>query len=213
MGFAQSIDEAALGQVADPVRKQEDMLPVCRDSCRQGICHHGLEGALPLPESLVLVQNPGNTRCDLLAGHVGQVGGVLRRFLQLLQILESPAAAEDRQADAAPFAEGADDLDHADLAGPVDVRRTAGADVNAWDLHQAERPVDLLFAAIGGFFKSLFIRIPGADLQIVPYNAVGGLFQPEDVLIGKRTVEIQGDGIVAQMKAHIVVAEFTVHKP
>lgn len=71
VGFAQAVDEAALGQVADPVRKQEDMLPVCRDSCRQGICHHGLEGALPLPESLVLVQNPGNTRCDLLAGSSG----------------------------------------------------------------------------------------------------------------------------------------------
>ena len=67
------------------------------------------------------------------------------------------------------------------------------------------------------------VRIRRTAGNIIPANLVSIdvkhhaiihlIVEGQNVLIGKRTVEIQGDGIVAQMKAHIVVAEFTVHKP
>ena len=70
-----------------------------------------------------------DARCDLLAGHVGQVGGVLCRFLQLLQVLEGTAAAEDRQPDPAFVVFKPNDFDQSNFTGQHHMRRTAGTKI------------------------------------------------------------------------------------
>ena len=219
MRFTEGVDQSALGKISDAVCalgsgcKEEGMLLLCGYSCRHCLRDPGLQCRFPLTEPVIVLQDAANARRDLLAGHISQMGHIFRSLLQGLHIHQSPLSADDRQPDPTAFTERSDDLDHADLAGASDMRRTAGTEVNAGNLYKPQRSVDLLFTSVDRLLQLLRIRIPAADLFIVPDDAVGLCLQPQNVLISQRAVEIKRHCVVAEMKTDIVIAETVMGQP
>ena len=103
-----------------------------------------------------------------------------------------------------------ENLDQADLAGRLDMRAAAGADVHAREGHDAHLARQLLFAAIRDGAERFGVRICDLDRKV---SADGLVCLPLDLaklLRGEQTRKVDGDHLGAHVEAHIVIAEAAV---
>lgn len=91
------------------------------------------------------------------------------------------------------------------------MRRAAGAEVHALDLHEPHLPGEFLLAAEIESFQLLSSRQQGAHRHIAPHGAVGFELDRLDVLRRELAGKVERHGVLAHVEAHIVIAEQAVH--
>ena len=140
----------------------------------------------------------------------------MRSLLQLLlapfHFQKGTSAAYEGKAGGVLAAVCCKDLDEADFSGLPDMRRAAGADVNAGNGDNPDGTVDLLFAAVVKLLQNLCRRVFAGNGYIVPYHSIGLLLQRQKILRRKDAAGIQRYRIVAQTKADILIAPLPVKK-
>ena len=98
-------------------------------------------------------------------------------------------------------------LDQSDLAGPLHMRRTAGAHIISRDHDDPDLSFDLDLAAVLKLLQFFLCRIERLDFQILPHRAVRFPLDLHQLLICEHTAEIHGAVLRAEMKSHVIISE------
>ena len=102
---------------------------------------------------------------------------------------------------------------HAHLRGRGQVRRTAGADIHAFYLNDADVFRELQLAAVLKLFQHLLRRERGAYFMVRRDREICLSLELCKLLPCQLAVEIYGDKIASHVEADIVVPVFLMHKP
>ena len=206
--FAQRVDELPQRGLAQQIPGQEDAEIALRLAVLPGHPARQLvfEHDRVLLQPGLLAEHALDARGDLLLRHAQEPRGRARALQAAAVIVQRVHAAHDREAHAAPVPFGREDLDQPDLAGARYVRRAAGAEVDALDLHQAHRARQLLLAAVVERRELLRGGIPGADRQVRAHGLVGQGLDPPELLLVQLAAEVDGHALGAHMEADVVVA-------
>ena len=86
----------------------------------------------------------------------------------------------------------------------------AGAYIRSRYGHDADLSVQLLLAAVLQIFYFGLGIHPDIQVLILPHSLIGLLLQLPHLLLGNLSVQVDGQQIASHMKAHIVIAEFSV---
>ena len=123
----------------------------------------------------------------------------------MLCVFKRSAAADDGQPHVRLCMQDVDDADQADFSGAPHMRRAAGADVNAVNRHNADRPREFFLAAVCELLQHFLRRIFAGDLHVAVNDFIRTPFEITELRVVQLPAGIERNGIVTQAKAHIFI--------